>query len=588
MGQTMSGSLISGSRAKPRTSILVVAALVLIQIIWFPQPAEAATTGSAVETGNLVKQIDFNPEPIDPSGIAYMGSGKLMISDSEINEVSPPNNYKNIWRMSTSGAIDQSGKIDESPVEPTGLAYNSSGGRLYVSNDAAPWIQDIRPGADGRFGTADDQSTFLNTASFGVTDTEDVAWDGSRVYIAGGTQNTITPVSPGPNGKLGDSDDVVSAKLNLSAFTDNIEGLGYRAVSDTLLVVDPTGGDAYEGAETIFEITKTGRLIRAIRINFTETPSDVAVAPATVGGGNNLFVVDRGEDSVDPDANNKDGRMYEVSTAFANLAPYVDAGPNKSVPINLALTLTGDSYDDGQPTKNGVTYSWTKVSGPGNVNFTASTKLSTGVTFTKQGSYVLKLTADDGPLANSDTVTVTVTEPDFFDDDNGHLFENDINWMAAQGITKGCGPRKFCPNDLVTRGQMAAFLVRALNLTAGSGANLFIDDNGHLFENDIDKLGTAGITRGCNPPVNNRFCPNEVVTRGQMAAFLVRALGYTDNGGGDLFIDDNGHLFENDIDKLGTAGVTRGCNPPVNDRFCPDLPVTRGAMAAFLHRALGD
>ncbi|MGB9359451.1 MAG: thiol-activated cytolysin family protein, partial [Acidimicrobiia bacterium] len=53
-----------------------------------------------------------------------------------------------------------------------------------------------------------------------------------------------------------------------------------------------------------------------------------------------------------------------------------------------------------------------------------------------------------------------------------------------------------------------------------------------------------------------------------------------------LFTDDDGSGFEGDIDRLGTAGVTRGCNPPDNDRFCPRSPVTRGAMAAFLHRAL--
>ena len=72
-----------------------------------------------------------------------------------------------------------------------------------------------------------------------------------------------------------------------------------------------------------------------------------------------------------------------------------------------------------------------------------------------------------------------------------------------------------------------------------------------------------------------------------MAAFLVRAPGYTDDGGGDLLTDDNDSEFETDIDKLATAGVTRGCSPPVNDRFCPTSNVTRGQMAAFLHRALG-
>jgi len=71
-----------------------------------------------------------------------------------------------------------------------------------------------------------------------------------------------------------------------------------------------------------------------------------------------------------------------------------------------------------------------------------------------------------------------------------------------------------------------------------------------------------------------------------MAAFLVRALGYSDDGGGNLFSDDDGHVFEVAIDKLGTAGVTKGCNPPSNTNFCPDDLVTRGQMAAFLKRAL--
>jgi hypothetical protein len=53
-----------------------------------------------------------------------------------------------------------------------------------------------------------------------------------------------------------------------------------------------------------------------------------------------------------------------------------------------------------------------------------------------------------------------------------------------------------------------------------------------------------------------------------------------------LFVDDDTSVFELDIDKLATAGVTVGCNPPVNDRFCPHAAVTRGEMAVFLYRAL--
>lgn len=181
---------------------------------------------------------------------------------------------------------------------------------------------------------------------------------------------------------------------------------------------------------------------------------------------------------------------------------------------------------------------------------------------------------------------------DSFTDDNDSTFESDIEWLAAEEITKGCNPPTndlFCPDDFVTRGQMAAFLHRALDDVLSPTQSVeFVDDDGNTFEGDIEWLGGTGVTKGCNPPTNNQFCPDDFVTRGQMAAFLVRALGYTDDGGGDLFTDDDGNTFETDIDKLATAGVTKGCNPPTNTEYCPDDFVTRGQMAAFLHRALGS
>lgn len=176
-----------------------------------------------------------------------------------------------------------------------------------------------------------------------------------------------------------------------------------------------------------------------------------------------------------------------------------------------------------------------------------------------------------------------------FTDDDGNIHEGNIEAIAADGITNGCNPPTndlYCPSSTVTRGQMAAFLARALTLPS-TGTDFFSDDDGTTFEDDINRLAAAGTAEGCDPPANTRFCPNETVTRGQMAAFLVRALGYTDDGGGDLFVDDDASIFEGDIDRLGTAGVTKGCNPPTNDRYCPDDPVRRDEMASFLSRALG-
>src|SRR5690606_13287776 len=118
----------------------------------------------------------------------------------------------------------------------------------------------------------------------------------------------------------------------------------------------------------------------------------------------------------------------------------------------------------------------------------------------------------------------------------------------------------------------------------GPGGSLG-DDDGSVHEANIEAIAAEGITRGCNPPQNDRFCPDDPVTRGQMAAFLVRAL-HLPASSDDRFDDDDGSIFEADIQALAAADVTRGCNPPQNDRFCPDDPVTRGQMAAFLVRAL--
>jgi hypothetical protein len=173
-------------------------------------------------------------------------------------------------------------------------------------------------------------------------------------------------------------------------------------------------------------------------------------------------------------------------------------------------------------------------------------------------------------------------------DDDRSIFQDDIEWLAASGITRGCNPpenNRFCPDSVLTRGQLAAMLVRAFGWTDGAGEDRFVDDDDSIFEREIDILAARGVTKGCNPPDSDRFCVDDHVTRGQLAAMLVRAFDWTDGVGDDRFADDDASIFENDIDVLAAADVTRGCNPPANDRFCPEGLVTRGQLAAMLHRA---
>ncbi len=169
-------------------------------------------------------------------------------------------------------------------------------------------------------------------------------------------------------------------------------------------------------------------------------------------------------------------------------------------------------------------------------------------------------------------------EPEqIFSDISHTLFVEQIYWLAAQGITTGCGPTNFCPDESVTRGQMAAYLNRALQLPAAD-QDYFTDDNGSTFEDDINRLRQAGITTGCGPTT---FCGDEPVTRGQIAAFLNRALQLP-AADQDYFTDDNGSTFEDDINRLRQAGITTGCGSTTS---CWDQPTTRGQMAAFLYRA---
>ena len=158
-------------------------------------------------------------------------------------------------------------------------------------------------------------------------------------------------------------------------------------------------------------------------------------------------------------------------------------------------------------------------------------------------------------------------------------FRADIEWLAASGITSGCGDGRFCPDGLVTRAQMATFLVRMFGYTAVPPGDPFDDDNGSKHEANINRLAASGVTTGCD---TRRFCPSGLVTRAQMATFLSRALGLRFGAGNDWFADDDGSKHEANIDRLFFAGVTRGCG---TDAVCPNGSVTRGQMAAFLRRS---
>lgn len=198
---------------------------------------------------------------------------------------------------------------------------------------------------------------------------------------------------------------------------------------------------------------------------------------------------------------------------------------------------------------------------------------------------------DPHPHLTSSEAVVVKTWNGFFADDDGNTHEKAIDALAEQRITRGCNPpqnTKYCPERHMTRGQVAAFIRRTLSLPA-SDRNYFTDDDNSVFDGDINALMAAGIGFGCS---DTAFCPDAPLIRDEMAQMLVNAFAagdpdrYSNAEGRDYFVDDDGNRFESAIDRLMAADVTRGCNPPDNDRYCPDRPLTRAEMASFFYRAL--
>ena len=193
--------------------------------------------------------------------------------------------------------------------------------------------------------------------------------------------------------------------------------------------------------------------------------------------------------------------------------------------------------------------------------------------------------AGDGNFTSGEVYTV-VKSSTFADAPISYWSYNFIERLFKAGITSGClpDPLIYCPDNTVTRAQMAVFLVRALHgsgFTPPAAVGLFADVlPGAFAANFIEQLAADGITSGCG---GGNYCPNQPVTRAQMAVFLVRArhgLGFAPPSAVGIFADvPPGSFGANFIEQLAADGVTSGCG---GGNYCPDSSVTRAQMAVFL------
>jgi hypothetical protein len=162
-----------------------------------------------------------------------------------------------------------------------------------------------------------------------------------------------------------------------------------------------------------------------------------------------------------------------------------------------------------------------------------------------------------------------------------------IGWDGDSGNAENTGPHLHWEvhyNGVVLDPTpYADWAVRLSDPLPGVWEGQFWDDEGSVHEANIDIMYGQGITRGCNPPENDKFCPTRQITRGEIAAFLRRLLNL-DAVGTDYYTDDEESIFHDDINALTEEGIAFGCT---ETEYCPDAPLRRDEMAELLVRTFG-
>ena len=174
-----------------------------------------------------------------------------------------------------------------------------------------------------------------------------------------------------------------------------------------------------------------------------------------------------------------------------------------------------------------------------------------------------------------------------------------VEGFYAQGITTGCGvnPAVYCPDNAVTRAEMAVFLLRALNgivtptpTQTGMFADVPVVDK-EWMQPWIEEFYLEGMTMGCavDPAM---YCPERKLTRAEAAVFILKAIHGKDHippEATGVFSDvpvAGKEWMEPWVEEFFNEGITTGCaQDPL--KFCPDQSVTRAELATFIDRAFG-
>ena len=318
----------------------------------------------------------------DPSGIAYVPGQGLFISDSEVEE-SPFLRSTNLWKLQPDGTLLQSFSLLNFTHEPTGLAFDSSTGRLYIPDDdefKMFWVDPGNPTVKlGEF----------DLKPLGCNDPEDVAVNpnNGHLFIINGSAGGRLLVEVNNTGTQ------VFSSIVLPAEIKDAEALGYDASHDVfyvgggfspdIWVVDRSGNilqklDVLEGYRN--PVGPTSAHVKDLELAPSSDPND---DPGTL----NLYVADYGNSHV------SDGRLLEIANPFFMNAPASLISTNSSTTVQSpqgSMTPSGVQVTDADTLASSQAFSLTATTGTAGTSTTPPTSsgsltsmnsvLATGVT----------------------------------------------------------------------------------------------------------------------------------------------------------------------------------------------------------------
>jgi uncharacterized protein YjiK len=562
---------------------------------------------------------------LDPEGITYDPSrGWLHAVDGSNSKVFSIN-------LGTNGVLDQADPVTSFPVtarDPEGIAYHEGNDTVtlvdYSTNTRTAALEYNIDGTLARTINLGSGSGLVHPA--GATWAPSSTGSGLSLWVVdrgedGGDlppdaqlfEFSVPPLDGTPSGAnisvqsaLGFGSVPVGQTLQKDLVVTNAGSSTLNVTSTTI-----TGGSLQFSVSNGGSFSLAAGASRTLAVSYTPASQASHTATLTIA-------------SNDPDQ--PSAAVSLTGTGTAALVPDVASNPTSvafpSTEVGTVIdrTVTLSNAGTGTLSVSSTTISgsgashFSIVAGGGTFNLASGATRNVSVRFrpqslgTANASLVVASNDPDEasysvPLSGTG-ISATVPEPvsiepacseageDGFGDvsaDNTH--EEAIDCIVFWEISTGVRPGVYGPSHAVTRGQMASFIARFIDNSGGSlpsnPDDAFPDDDGTTHELATNQLADLGIVGGRS---DGTFGESDVVSRSQMATFIIRALelrldGEVNDGAPvpDYFTDDDGSTHEDNINKAAFIGATGGTG---GTTFGPNLAVRRDQMASFIARAL--